>query len=108
MRSVLAGKPRIFVDSFDDSFSISHDLSKVIDRRIRLKLTTDSESPFKVLVQVSSKTEKGLMIDLQAFRKAYQEWSIDKVGWERSEFNGVDGFTKMNKHELIGKVMRTG
>lgn len=54
------------MDAFDASLAIRHDLSTMIDQRIKLNRTTDSEPLFKVLVQSSSKTEKSLMIDLQA------------------------------------------
>lgn len=48
------------------------------------------------------------MIDIQACREAYNERSIDNVGWVQSANNVADGFTKIDKVDLIQQVMRTG
>lgn len=108
VRSVLAGETHAFVDAFDSSFTLRHDLSEIVNSTIPLSLITDSESLFKVIVQSSTITEKRLMIDLQACREAYQEGEIDDVGWVKSGNNVADGLTKLGKAELVQKVMRTG
>lgn len=108
VRSVLAGETHAFVDAFNSAFTLRHDLSTMVKTNISLNLITDSDSLFKVIVQSSTTTEKRLMIDLQACREAYRERSIENVGWVKSANNVADGFTKLNKAELIQRIMRTG
>lgn len=108
VRSVLGGETHAFVDSFDAAFSIRHDLQKMANINIPLKMVTDSDSLFKVIVQSSTTTERRLMIDIEASREAYRERKIDNMGWIRSDGNLADGLTKINKTDLIQQVMRTG
>lgn len=108
VRSVLGGETHAFVDSFDAAYAIRYDMQQMINKNIPLSLVTDSDSLFKVVVKSSTTTERRLMIDMLTAREAYQKREIDDMGWIRSDGNLADGLTKMNKVELIQKVMRTG
>lgn len=108
VRSVLGGETHAFVDSFDAAYAIRHDLETMVGKTVTLSMVTDFDSLFKVIVQSSTTTERRLMIDIQASREAYQERKIDNVGWIKSDGNLADGLTKVNKPELIQRIMRTG
>lgn len=112
VRSVLSGETHAFVDAFDSSFTLRHDLSNITKSKIPLSVITYWQSLFKLIILSSTTTEKRLMIDLQACREAYREGELDDavygVGWVKSENNIADDLTKLNKVDLIQKVMRTG
>lgn len=108
VRSVLGGDTHSFADSFDAAYDLRHDIEQMLDRKIPLCTVTDSDSLFKVIVQSSTTNERRLMIDIQACREAYQERKIDQIGWIKSDGNLADGLTKIDKVDLLKKVMRTG
>lgn len=62
-----------FADSFDQAYSLRHDLRQMLGIELPLMMLTDSDSLFKVITSSSSVTsEKRLMIDLRATREAYE------------------------------------
>lgn len=79
-----------FVDGFDISFTIRHDLKMVFGHNVLLTMMTDSLSLFNILSEGSSTTEKWLMIDLQTVKDAYKE------------FEGVEIETIRPDHHLFG------
>lgn len=108
MPSVLAGEKNAFVDAFDSSYAIRHDLSKMLQTKVPLNLITHSKWLFRVVTQSITTTEKRFMIYLQACLEGKNERSTDNVGWVKSEKNLADGFTKFDKANLLQQVMRTG
>lgn len=108
MRSVLGGETHAFVDSFDAAYAIRYYMEQMLQQNIPLNAVTGSSSLLKVIVQSSTTIEKRLMIDLQATLEAFHEHKIDSIGWIKSNSNLADGYTKINKVELIQLVTRTG
>lgn len=88
---MLRGETHAFVDAFDSSYEISHDLATMMQTDIPLNVVTKYESLVKIMTQSSLTIEKRLMIDLQAYREAYNERSIDNVGWDRPAHNMAYG-----------------
>ena len=64
VRSVLGGETYAFVDAFDTGFILRHDISRILNRDIPLRIFTDSLSLFNVIVKSTTTTERRLMIDI--------------------------------------------
>lgn len=47
----------MFVDSFDATYAIHHNMEKMIQKNIPLNVVKDSDSIFKVIVKSSRTTE---------------------------------------------------
>lgn len=92
----------MFFNWFDASYAIR------LQQNIPSSIVTNSDSLFKVIVRSSSTIEKRFMIYLQAALKASHECKMNKMGWIKSSGNLVGWLTKINKPELIQRIMRKG
>lgn len=64
-----------FADAFDVAYAIKRDVQIMMDTQIELSMMTDSLSPFEVSANSTMATEKRLMIDLQAIKDPFENWS---------------------------------
>ena len=105
---MLGGEVYAFADSFDYGFLLRHDLEGIIGQQIPFSMFPDSESLINVIVKSTTTTEKRLMINVKAARKAYDRAEISDVGWICSENNLADGLTKAKRCDILERVLETG
>lgn len=97
-----------FADGFDYGYLLRHDLQRIVRNDIPLAMLTNSDSLFKTIVKSTTTTEKRLMIDIEAARKAHSKQEISDVGWIRSEDNPAHGLTKPTPCPALEKLLDTG
>ena len=90
---------------FDMAFTIRQDLSKMMNRNIKLTMLTDSKSLFDVITKCSQTTEKRLMIDISVVREAYEENEISNVGFIRTDQNPADAMTKVMHSKVLSRII---
>lgn len=106
IRSVLGKETYAFVDCFGMAFSLTHDISKVIGRKLSLLILAYFESLFQTLVKSIIITKRRLMIYIKA---AYQEYKRDEnitTGWVRSKKTVANGLTKRDACESLKAALR--
>lgn len=69
VRSVLGEEVYVFAGAFDYSFTLKHDLEKIVKKHVPLKIFTDSRCLFDVITKTSAITEKRLPIDKNGSKK---------------------------------------
>lgn len=94
------GRRVAFAAAFDYALTMKHELEQLLDKKIPIKMSTDSESLFDVITKSSSTTERRLMIDVQAVRNGYERLETLEFGFER---NPADSFTKVGSCEALEK-----
>ena len=108
VRSIIGGETYAFSDGFDFASLMSHDLQRILKRKIPLTMITDSEQLFKIIIKSMTTPEKRLMIDVEAARAAYNEGEIRDVGWIPGAKNSADEFTKAPECPVLIKILDTG
>lgn len=98
---MLCGEIQAFIDGFDASFILLHDLQAMTGTLIPITILNDSESPFKVIFNSSITTEKRLMVDIRDTREAYERDDISDVGLVRSAKTLADDLTKFSKAQEL-------
>ena len=77
---MFGGKTHSFADEFLMSFTLGHDLMKLMNIYIPLTVLTDFLSLFKVLHNSSVMNEKRFMVDISAAREEYENKDIYFIG----------------------------
>ena len=95
-KSVLGSEMMAFADGFDFSFSLKHDLQKILNQDVPLIMLTDSLSLFDVITKASTTREKRLLIDINVVSEAYPRFEINTIGFIRTQYNPADALTKVN------------
>lgn len=80
VRSVLRGKIYAFADFFDVCFVLKYCMESFINYKIPIKMYSDPESLFKVVVRSTTTTEKRFMIGVRATSEALERKEITNVG----------------------------
>ena len=84
------------------------DIEKILDQKIGIKMFTDSKSLLDIITRSSYTTEKRLMIDKKAVRKAYDLFEISDDGFIRSHNSPADILTKIGESTLLRQIILTG
>ena len=108
VRSVLGAETFGMADACDASIVLQHDIKKITGRNMKIRILTDSETLFNVVIKNASTKEKRLMIDIKAARQAYNEGIISDIIWARRDYNLGDAMTKAKIMPLLMEVMKTG
>lgn len=108
VRSVLGAETFGMADACDAAIVIQHDMKKILKRTFKIKLLTDSETLFNVVIRNASTTERRLMIDIKAAREAYNEGTINDVVWIRRDYNLADAMTKYKILPQLVEFLQTG
>jgi len=106
-RSSMAGETLAFSHGFDSAYLLQHDLQSMLGRKLPLLMLTDSLPLFNVLTRAKQTSERRLMVDISAAREAYNDRSISKIAFTRSEFNPADGLTRTQPNAALLKLLRT-
>lgn len=103
-RSVGGSEAMALSDAFDMAYILKHGLQRMTSTKIPIVVLADSLSLFDVIMNVSATTEKRLVIDWNIFRQVYSAKEIDKLGFNRTQYNPVEALTKvMRSHMLYEK-----
>ena len=105
---MLGAETFALADACDAAILIQHDLKSLLNRKVKIKILTDSATLFNVMVRNASTTEKRLMIDIKAAREAYNEDIIDSVTWIRRQYNLADAMTKPAINNELTKALDNG
>ena len=97
-----------FADAFDISYIIKRELQRLSARNVPLTMVTDSLSLFDIITRASITAEKRLMIDLETVNGTFKRREIEKMGFNRTEFNPADALTKAKKCLAMEEVLTTG
>lgn len=71
VHSIMGGETLALSEGFDVVFSLARDLSRVYNRRVSIRVYTDSQQLFDTVSKGKRTTERSLMIDVAAIRQAY-------------------------------------
>lgn len=107
-RSVLAAEVIAFADVFDCAFTLSNEISSLLNRNINLDIFTDSKSLFDIISKGSKTSEKRLMLDVAAAREGFKTQDISNIGLVKSEHNVADGLTKEMTQATIRSILQLG
>jgi hypothetical protein len=77
--NTLSAETSAFVELFDPAFVLKHSLEKILERRIRFQMLTDSKQLFDA-VSHSTQTEKHLLIDIAASTLSFEKLEISDLG----------------------------
>lgn len=100
---VIGGKLYAFVDLFDAAYTIKRDLELILNVTKLLKVFTDLNRLFDIIIKCSGTTEKRLLIDFKAIRKAYEIFIVSDVGFIRVEHNTAYAFT----NSVLCRILRS-
>lgn len=105
VRSVLGSETYAFTDGMDFALILKKDIEDMIQKKIGIRIFTDSKSLFDAITKNSVTTEKSLMIDVQAMREAYERMEVSDLAWIKSEYNPSDALTKVKENAVLNKVL---
>jgi hypothetical protein len=69
----MAAETLAFVDAFDNSFILRHELARMVGMDLPLLMMMDIRALFDVITRARYATEWRLMVDIAASREAYKE-----------------------------------
>lgn len=102
------GEVIVFSDLFDSAFTLSSELSKVLQQKILVQLLTDSKNLFDVISKGSKTSEKRTMIDIAAAREGFRDKNISDIGLVPTNNNIADSLTKSMSQAALQNILRTG
>ena len=76
VRSIMVSEVFAFSAALDHAYVIFHDLQTISDQPVPLTMLTDSKQLFEVITRAAHTTEKRLMVEIMAARKAYNRHEI--------------------------------
>lgn len=94
MLSLFGVKTYALPDVFDAWCVFTYDIEKLLGRLVPIKMITHSESPFNVIIKSSEKSEKCVMIYIEASLEAYHKGDICYFEWTASGSNIAYGHSQ--------------
>lgn len=107
-RSVLAAELFALSHAYDVGFGLRHTLSSLLGREVPLKIYTDSKTLFQSVTNLTSMSEKRLLIDIAVLRDAYRNGDLKHFAHIDTAENPADGMTKPRASSFLVKALRTG
>lgn len=95
-RSVLAAEVHAFASCYGYAVTLSYDIGRILRRSVDVLPFTDSKSLFDTITNLSSVSEKRLLIGSAALRQACVSEDLKNVAHLSSEYNIADVLTKGN------------
>lgn len=77
-------------------------------RKMDMVMCTDSKCLFDLLIGITLRTEKRLIINLKGLREAYEVREVNEMLWITSEKNPADGFKKKGNFDALTALMENG
>ena len=99
-RSILGAEIYAFNHTVDFVLALSSDSSKILSRKIRNVIYTNSKSLFYTMTKLSTISEKVMLNDIVDIRKCCTELKLTNVAHILSQYNIADSFTKENADTL--------
>lgn len=105
VRSVLRGEVYYFVGCLESLYTLQYDMETILNRKVPLKMLIDCKSILIVVVTSSTTTENRLVIAVSAIRQAFKRGETDSVDWNKSDYNVVDGVTKLKPYAALENLL---
>ena len=106
-RSVLAAELFALSHSYDVGFSIRYTCSQLLKRDVPLRLFTDSKTLFQSVTNLTSMTEKRLLIDIASLRDAYRNGDLEHLAHIDTADNPADAMTKPRATSGLVRTLST-
>lgn len=108
-RSVLGAEIYSFSHAMDFALALSFDLGKILSRKIKTIIYTDSKRLFDTISKLSTISEKRMLIFVAAIRQNYATGELTIIAHILYQYNISDAFTKENTDlTLLNKLIRIG
>lgn len=85
-----------FADFCNILFTLKHDIEKILDMWILLRMITPRKFLFDVLTKAACATENRFMIYTQLVKDAYQTFEFTDIAYVGSENKNVDALTRLS------------
>lgn len=106
-RSVLAAELFALSHSYDVGFALRFTVSELIGRDIPMRLYTDSKTLFQSVTNLTSMTEKRLLIDIASLRDAYRNGDLAHLAHIDTADNPADAMTKSKPTNTLAQTLRS-
>eukprot|EP00171_Calliarthron_tuberculosum_P013570 IDg13570t1 len=80
--------------AFDSAFTLVRTISRVVSRKIPMRIFKDSMTLFDSIVSFCSMTEKSILFEIFSLREACRNGNMAKLGWIRTQNSIADALTK--------------
>lgn len=106
-RSALAAELYALSQAYDVRFSLKRTASLQLNKKVDMKLFTDSRTLFDTTMSLCNTTENRLLIDIFCLREAYRNGELRHLGWIRTKHNLADSLTKDVPNSSLHEALRT-
>ena len=106
-RSVLATELYELAHGYDAGFFMAQTVGKLLKRPMKLRIFTDSRTPFHSIGSLCTTAEERLMLDNFCLREAYRSGESANYSWKRTQHNVADALTKDLKNSALNDVLRS-
>jgi hypothetical protein len=106
--SALAAETCTFAEASDAAFVLKHSLEKLLKRRIRLKMLTDSKQLFEAISHSTQTKEKRILIDIAASKQSFESHDISDLGLVAGRNMLADCFTKVMAPTQLMSALESG
>ncbi len=103
-RSVLAAELYALAHGFDAGFALSHTVCKLLGRKMKVQVFTDSRTLFDSITSLCSMTEKSLLIDIYCLREAYRNGELANLSLIRTQHNISDALTTTSSRHTLSTL----
>jgi Reverse transcriptase (RNA-dependent DNA polymerase) len=107
-RSVMGAEALAFCDALDFSYTLRHDLERMLQQNVPLSILTDSRQVFDIITQSSPTAERRLMIDVLIAREMYSARELSDIGRVESNCNPADALTKAGPCSALDRILDRG
>lgn len=87
--------------------SLSNVTLKLLNKHLNIKILTDSEKLFNVIIRNAPTTERRIIIEEKAAGEAYKDGIIDDVIWIRRKYDLANFVTKATILPQLVEMMET-
>lgn len=111
VRSILGGEHYAPDDAagVDHALLLNRDMESAMSKNVSVVVLTDSLSLINEVIRSSTfTTQKGIMIDIEDVREAYEISEILEIGWIRLGDNAVHAFKKQKRLPCLDHFLRSG
>lgn len=106
--SAMAAETIAFAEAFDAAFTTQHTLQKLLQRKVKLQMLTDSKQLFDAITRSTRTKERRLMIDIAAAKESFEKREISDLGLVSTQHMLADCLTKVMHPNQLLQVVSSG
>lgn len=106
-RSVLAAELFALSHAYDIGFALRFTISELLCRPVTMHLYTDSKTLFQSVINLTSMTEKRLLIDIATLREAYRSGDLEHLAHIDTADNPADAMTNPRSTAALVRALQT-